>query len=238
MTRPQFRVISFDDPGSGPTLSDLFGEILQVKQADWDARTVAEYRATLNVWTALMDPVAVSDISEDTIAIFSQRVAARPGRRGPLSRNTIRKHLRHLRCLLRELGPRRNGRGLGYLAEAPYIKMPAPIRRPIVAFTTKQLSALIAAADYFVPGDGATGDVPPAQWWRTLLIVLWNTAWRISTALNLRWDWLSEDGWTAVPAAYLKGKRVGRRFYLNQPARRAVEPCVDSPGHVSSDREV
>ena len=222
MTRARLRLFFPDDEMPGPTLSDLFDEILLSKQGDWDRRTEAEYRATLRVWSQIMGPIPVSEITEDAIAQFTRGLADRPGRRGTMATNTIRKHLRQLRCLLHEIGPRRNGRGLGYLAEIPYIRMPAATRRPVVAFTMKQLTALSAAGSLFAPPPGTTGLIPPAQWWKTLLIILWNTAWRIKTAISLQWEWIGEDGRVAVPANCLKGKRIGRRFYLNQAVRNAI----------------
>lgn len=224
MTRAHLRLVYPDDDstGAGPTIAQLFEQILISKRTEWDPRTIAEYQATVNIWTDLMHDLPVCEITEGIIVTFSQRLAARPGRRGALSPNTVRKHLRHLRCLLHELGPRRNGRGLGYLAEIPYIRMPAATRRPVVAFTMKQLTALSAAGILFAPPPGTTGLIQPAQWWKTLLIILWNTAWRIKTAISLQWEWIGEDGWVAVPANCLKGKRIGRRFYLNQAVRNAI----------------
>jgi len=214
------------------TLVDLFRDrILPARRGQWDPKTVAEYWATVNVWTEVMGNPAIEAVDDAALSLFVERLAERPGRGGKISPNTVRKHLRHLRTLFRELGPRRNGRGLGILSEIPWCPMPRPRRQPPTILTPEQLARMERAADAFQP-DGMTGPVPAAQWWRALLRLLWNTALRIGTALALRWEWLDGDGWVMVPAEAFKGKRSGRRIYLNSALRGHLQALPHRTGPI------
>lgn len=206
--------------------------ILAEKTFLWDARTVREYQCTLNLWDDITGDPPLEMISETILRDFTTALTRRTGRNGqPISANTIRKHLRHLRALFRELGPRRNGKGLGLMADIPYVQMPRAVRQAPVIWTPPQLKQLAEAAKHFHPGP-VTGPIPPADWWLVLLRILWNSAVRIGTALALRWEWLQPDGWIAVPPEALKGKHTGRRFYLNTATREhllRIQKTNDGP---------
>lgn len=109
------------------TLMEAFQKEILPRKSFWDGRTIAEYSCTLNLWAGLTGDPPLHTIDEKLIARFSAELLRRPGKRAgeTLSRNTIRKHLRHLKALLRLLGPR-TMRGIGLLHEIPLIESPRP----------------------------------------------------------------------------------------------------------------
>lgn len=224
--RAHLRVIWPDDwsPSSHRplTLAMVFREqLLSRKQNEWDRRTIAEYNSTISLWEDITGDPPLGKIGDETLRAFADALARRCGRTGPLSPNTVRKHLRQLRAILRELGPRQNGKGMELIESIPWCPMPKPRRQPPVAWVPEDIRRLAEAGAHFFPGS-ATDPIPGPQWWRALLRILYNTAMRIGTALSLRWDWLDPDGWLNVPAESLKGKRIGRRFYLNAAVREEL----------------
>lgn len=208
------------------TLATAFWERLAHK---WDARTTAEYASTAKLWAQTTGDPPLDAITDETVGFFAEKLADRQGRRGNLSPNTIRKHLRQLRAILNELGPKRNGRGLGLIQQIPYCPLPKPRRQPPVAWTPQQIAQLANAADFF---QADTAPIPPAQFWKTLIRLIYNTAMRIGTALALQWDWIDDTGWIAIPAEAMKGKAVGRRFYLNSATRRDLDALPRDDPHI------
>jgi len=223
MTRvTHLRVFWPDGNGRGqqPTLSEAFEREILPRRPFWDARTVAEYTSTLNLWAKITGDPPLSEIDDRFISRFSAELLRRPGKRAGamLSRNTVRKHLRHLKAMLRQLGPRAT-RGIGLLSEIPVIEAPRPAQRPVTTFSWDQLRGLLDGAKYFQTT--LTHPIASADWWRTLVVVIYNTSWRIGTALKLRWEWL--DGpWVNVPAEAVKRRETGRRYYLNATTGQAL----------------
>lgn len=201
------------------TLTALFEKEILPRRPFWDPRTLAEYNSTIHLWEEITGDPPVSQIDDRLITQFAAGLAARKGKAGRgLSRNTIRKHLRHLRAMLRLLGPRAT-RGIGLLAELPVIEWPRPAMRPITTFTMNELRALRdAASDFQTP---LTAPIPSDRWWIAMVTVLYNTSWRIGTALQLRWEWI-QGNLAVIPAEAHKRGDAGRRYYLNTHARQAL----------------
>lgn len=233
MTRvTHLRVFWPDGNGRGqqPTLSEAFEQEILPRRPFWDARTVAEYRSTLNLWAKITGDPPLSEIDDRLISRFSAELLRRPGKRAGamLSRNTVRKHLRHLKAMLRQLGPRAT-RGIGLLSEIPVIEAPRPAQRPVTTFSRAQLRSLVEGASFFQTP--LTHPIPSGVWWRALIVVLYNTAWRIGTALSVRWEWVDGD-WINVPPEAMKRREMGRRFYLNSAARRALGTIRQDSGPI------
>ena len=60
---------------------------------------------------------------------------------------------------------------------------------------------------------------------------MYNTAWRIGTALQVRWEWI-DGNWITVPPEATKPKEIGRRYYLNQAVMAALDPIRRDSGRI------
>lgn len=210
------------------TLGYLFEKEILPRRPFWDPRTRAEYVSTVHLWCQITGDPPVRQIDEKTIAGFCTKLMTRRGKNGQqLSKNTVRKHLRHLKAMLRILGPR-TVRGIGLLRELPLIEMPRPIHRIVTTFTPQEMRSLASASEYFQTT--LTHPVPARDWWHSLIVILFNTAWRIGTALSVRWEWIN-DSWIDVPAEAMKRRDCARRFYLNTASRKALDKirCETGP---------
>jgi integrase len=212
------------------SLSEAFEREILPRRPFWDSKTLAEYFSTLNLWAQITRDPPITEIHEKVIAYFAAELLRRPGRRPgtTLSRNTVRKHLRHLKAILRVLGPKARG-GIGLLREIPIIESPRAAQRPVTTFSRDQVRSLLEGAFFFQTP--LTHPIASCAWWRALIIVLYNTAWRIGTALSVRWEWVDGD-WINVPPEAMKRGDIGRRYYLNSPARRALGTIRQKTGPI------
>lgn len=215
MSAIQWRVIWPEDsgdfvPSAAPTLTKCFDEIERDKLF-WDSKTAREYRITIRLWAEITGDPPIDALTADHITAFTRGLMARPGRGAPISPNTIRKHLRQLRAIINA-------------ADFPGVRMPKlqlpPARKTAREVWTSEAIQRIAEARPTIAPE-LTRPVPPRQWWRSLVVILYNTAWRIGTALAARWDWI-DGNWITVPAEAIKGRRAARRWYLNRHAIAAL----------------
>ncbi|GAB4137760.1 MAG: hypothetical protein Kow0040_24590 [Thermogutta sp.] len=216
MSAIQWRVIWPEDsggfvPSAAPTLTKCFDEIERDKLF-WDSKTAREYRITIRLWAEITGDPPIDALTADHITAFTRGLMARPGRGAPISPNTIRKHLRQLRAIMNA-------------TDRPDVRMPK-IAFPPARKTAREVwqnDDLRRIADARTTIEPAlTRPVDPAAWWRALVILIYNTAWRIGTAMAARWDWI-QGNWITVPAEAIKGRRASRRWYLNRHAIRAIE---------------
>lgn len=109
---------------------------------------------------------------------------------------------------------------MGVCTTPPLVgRLPEPRRVPI-AWTVVEVSRILAAAKTV---HGWWGPVRARDGWPALLLLIWDTAVRIGTALVARWPQLdlAERTWLA-PAESIKGRRGDRHFVLHQDTCRAL----------------
>ncbi|GIX02463.1 MAG: hypothetical protein KatS3mg112_1400 [Thermogutta sp.] len=212
------------------TLGELFETEIVPRRPFWDPRTLAEYASTIHLWTQITGDPPITEIDEKLIASFSATLLRRPGKHAQttLSRNTVRKHLQHLKAVLRLLSPK-STRGIGLLKEIPIIEAPRPARRPVTVFSLTQVRSLANGGEYF--RTDLTRPLPSPAWWKALIRIVYNTAWRIGTALQVRWEWI-DGNWITVPPEATKPKEIGRRYYLNQAVMAALDPIRRDSGRI------
>lgn len=101
--------------------------------------------------------------------------------------NTVRKVLIHLRAIFNRLGPRssRNPLGVGLLGDVPYCPLPAKQKRRPRTAREDELDRLYRACEV---ATWPRCEVLPADWWQSLIVVLYNIALRRLDYLAVAWE--------------------------------------------------
>jgi integrase len=168
------------------------------------------YATVLRHWRLLTGDPSVKEITTTTLSRFRDALSKMRGKKRhlPMSPNSVSTYMKHLQVLLDKLGPpgQHNRDALDILARVPWTKPPRVVERIPRTITLQQLSDCIAASVAMeVPR--ISGVKAPA-WWRSLLLVAWNTGLRIGTLLSMRMD---EIDWRQnrllLAAARMKSRR-------------------------------
>ncbi len=105
------------------------------------------------------------------------------------------------------------------IQELPRVARIREYQRLPVAWKLDEFERLLDATN---TRRGMYGDVPAAQWWRALLLVVYDTAIRCRAVLSIERCHLDiETGWLMVPAENMKA-RVEQRFKLSDQTTEAV----------------
>lgn len=213
------------------TLRQLFEQAfvpLWILPRGLDMETRRGYEQALAYWERLTGNPTLRQLDDnDLLAAEFSAALQQVRRRGQaISLRTAQKHATCLNKLLAFAGPRapdkRGAKNRELIERPPRIDTPAPDENPDVGgdLTVEEVHALYLAAEQMlapvVPG------VPPADWWRALLVVLWQTGLRIGAAMRLAYADLGDDGYLLVRASGSKRRR-GKRQYLPRESREAIE---------------
>jgi len=213
----------FDHPGE-VTLRTFFRDYyLPMRLEDASPRAIADYQTTLRLWALFTGDPPLKEITADMLAKFRNclRASGGRGRKPEMSNNAVRKHLNNVQVLLDKAGPadRSNRDAAGLLESPPWIKPPKKDYPAVRIVTSEQIGSeqigrVYAAADVMeVP---ATDGLPAAWWWRTLLVLAWNTGLRKRNLLDARFDWIDwQTHRLTIPAQKHKARR-GQAVYLNR----------------------
>lgn len=177
------------------TLRQAFNQF--VKSPEHATRTIETYEDALTHWertevtvvaagSQLQLRIPVKDppfksIDAQTLIDFKNVLLAK------LSPNTVRKNLIHLRTILYRLGPRSrfNPLGLGLMPEALYVPLPSKVKRRARCADESELARLYRSCDV---ATWPRCEIAPAEWWRSLIVVLYNVALRRLDYLAVEWD--------------------------------------------------
>jgi integrase len=149
--------------------------------------TLESYWITLGLWEQVFGSIPLTEVKSWHLERFRAIVAERPGQRGKLSPNTVRRHLRHLQSVFDAAGPcqRRRDECAGVLAEVPYVRPPRPLYRDPVAADIGAVVATYRATEYaYFP---SVEGILPSAWWKAALSTCLSTAMRLSQIRRLRW---------------------------------------------------
>lgn len=194
-----------------------------------DAKTIRLYREAVAWWRRLTDDPPLRQITDEVAAAFVKALESQPGRKSErLAIATVRKHAIVIDTLIRFAGPRKRTRvgrhNRELLAAPPWVEIPRPDVQPVVAvWSAAEITALLGAVGS-MPSP-RLDDLPPGEWWRSLIEVAVYTGLRISQLMGLRYEDVWQDGdrtWIAVRAGVSKGRR-GKVQFLSPPALAAVE---------------
>jgi len=159
------------------TLRDAFEQFV-LPDLD-NPRSADDRRCTLNRWDIWSDNLPVGQITKQTLIRF--RDASQAAGNSP---STTNKHLRNLRTILRRLGPAeyRNPEGEGIIPKIPHIKfLPVEHSLPRVVPLDVLSDLYDACGETHWPEDL----IPPAEWWKGLLVLAFNVCLRRGDLLNL-----------------------------------------------------
>lgn len=185
--------------------------------------TAAEYRVCLNRWEKYSDDPAVGKIGNRTLANF--RDACIDAGLSPATFNGTRNVIR---LILRRIGPAeyRNPQGEGLIPKVPFVKkLPEEWSFPRI-WTLEELGAMYDACNV---ARRPEGEIPAADWWRTLLVFGFHYCPRRRDLLGLRTDAICWKEGVVRWAA--KKTRKWHVLPLVHPA------CVSHVRRVWSDRE-
>lgn len=170
------------DPGKPAgelRLSEVFDRFLR---AEYAARpgSLGAYEQALGHWERRTNDPPVTAISRDTWRSLKDSMAA-DGRKPA----TIAKTGRHLRRILRRIGPATDGNpgGEGVLAKLPHLEMPRVVRSLPRHADATELDALYEACR--VATWPKVGGVTPPAFWRAALVMMYNLgprAWEMFCA--------------------------------------------------------
>ena len=192
------------------TLSTFF-ESYYIPLMDASEDAIYQYRNAVNRWTLATGDPPLSKIDSAMLADFKRFLSSLRGRKpGTLaSARTVAGRLQYIQSILDKAGPPRprNRDAAGILETVPWVrppKVPLPLPR-IVA--DDQLNACYQAAGKMrIPKvDG----IAPADWWRTLLVVAYNTGLRFGSLFSLQMsdiDWKNNQ--IVIPPERMKSKRA------------------------------
>lgn len=222
--------------GPDVTLSAFYaGYVEPICLASAAPRNREQYQGTMRLWVALTGDPQLRVITNATCAAFVASLVSRvdgrytryPERGGRLSPNTVRKHCAVIgRCLSLAGEPSRSNRlGAGLLEVVPWLEAPPMVLDDPDGFTVAEVERVLEATRFAKRPEKIPGVSAPA-WWAGLILFDHNTGLRLGELLALRWSWIREDeagsSWLHVPAEFMKGRRRGRRVYLNRFALAAL----------------
>ena len=243
---PQLRLFqptSLSGLSPSMTLSEFYWAFVRtncLKAHGAKKTNLAEYDTSIKYWAELTGDPPLSSIDDGFTGGFLCALRELPGKKkgSKMAKTTIHKHCRHLQYMFDRAGPRSrdNRLGQGLIAITPYLDRPKIGRQTVTKnFSLVEIAALLdACADLVWP---SLGWVPAPAWWRSLILVGYNTGLRIGTLVELRFSWLRTDElgtWVEVPGWALKTDDA-RRFYINPWALSALG-TVRPPAGSSEDR--
>jgi len=208
-----------------PTLCTFFESFVR-PNCLYDVKPISltTYLAVVKLWRLVTGDPPLDSITVQTLSFFRDATAKRRGLRPhtKTSATTVASHLRHLQMILDKAGPpgRRNRDAQGLIANPPWIRPPrmeTKLPRVIAPEVFKRIYDATAGMDWpQVPGIRA-----PA-WWKSLLVVAFNTQLRRRTLFEMRMDEIDWQGHCLrLPAGRLKARRP-MIVHLNAAAMEAL----------------
>lgn len=204
-----------------PTLTEFYKDfVLPLVRRPRGApdSTIQQDRVALGHWVRLTRDPPISEID----AALCARFVASLMERG-LAPATVRKIVIHLQFIIDHAGPadRRHRNTAEILTKVPFLERPRQIAsEPRPSFIFHEIEALLEMCRQMT----ATPRIAhpnQAIWWASLIRFAWHTGLRRSNLLNVRWSWVSEDGWLTIPPAHHKQNK-GQMLYLSTAACAAA----------------
>lgn len=175
------------------------------------------YRSTLNSFERFLGrPATLDDLSDSVVSRYLTWV-----RRRGLSPHSAEKERCNLLCLWRWACRRRDQHGQLIVANWPDVEPEVLPEGAPQAWNRSDLYRLFHAV---LNTPGRISGVPACDWWRCLLLTLWDSGERISAIMLAEWEHLNTDeGWLIVPAEHRKGRRRTRTYHLHADTLAALD---------------
>jgi integrase len=152
----------------------------------------------------------IADLLDDNVAGM-MRMLQKKG----LATRTINERRGRITALWKWLASR------GYLSTFPTIdRIPEQQSSP-EAWTKEELHQLFQACR---DAPGKIGDLPAADWWLGLHMILWETGERIGAVLDIEWAWIEPKTLQLhIPAASRKGRKKEAFYTLTRETIQALD---------------
>lgn len=217
--------------------AEAFVLAIWLKERNASLETIELYRDSLNHWKRFTKdpPLSQLDLSIEHsgadyfVGIFVAGLYAEPGRKSEkASPATVHRHCRTIQTCLTLAGPRSAGSRSSALRKAQRLIGEVPwIEKPTVeggnneaSFTLEELGAILDATDK-MPRPLWPG-LTPGQWWRSLVILAYNTGERRRALLEVKYS-NREGPVLHFPRGIRKGKKRSHAIALNSAAIEAIE---------------
>jgi len=169
--------------GATPTLAEFYGATYsRVYLAGARPATFQQYSAAVRHWREITHDPPLDQVTTLILAGFKAALLG-----ASLAPATVNKHLRLTAAILAKAGPPgpRNRDALGLIPVAPWTK---PLREPhrLPSVTDQATVAAIYTAASFAQLPQLPG-IRPRDWWQTLIVLAYTTAFRRSALLSIRW---------------------------------------------------
>ncbi|HEX4128501.1 MAG TPA: tyrosine-type recombinase/integrase [Pirellulales bacterium] len=208
------------------SLSDFyfaFFKVILLPSRNDAPSTEKQYRTSVHYWTAFTADPPLALIDEYTCAAFLERIYELPGHKGKASRFTIHRHISNIRAILRQAGPRSeqcpNAQRL--IPEVPFLERPKLDHSPVHNNVTLDELARILEACRIAKAPRIP-HVASSQWWRSLIVVAYNTGERRGALLEAEFDKIIDRA-IEFPAITRKGRTKTHTVPLNAAALEAIE---------------
>lgn len=173
-------------------------------------KTKESYRRTIRRFSETLGREAcVEDLQDDEVAMHLARLEEE----GKLARATIVRE----QILLKALNKFAFSRHVIHtLLSLPALRTP---EKAPEAWNEGQMRLLFASCIQEV---GVYGGVPASYWWRAFILVMFDTAERVSALRQCKWSWLKKKH-LVIPAAARKNKIRDKPYELGRDALRALD---------------
>jgi len=183
------------------TLREAFDQYLAPDVRMRARATQDGYRRAIRSWEAIIGHTDVRTLDDRTVSQFRDALTD-----SGLSPSTVRGRFRYLHAILNRLAPAHphNRRGLGIIPRVPFCALPKVERKFPRTASMEELSRLYHACG--VATWPPRLPFPPADWWRTFLVTLYNAGPRRRDLECLRTEDVSFEHQTLRFAARKTGK--------------------------------
>ena len=205
-----------------------------LRLADAMPTTKRNHAAILKKWAIITGDPPLLSITSVCLSRFRDCLAAMPGKkRGvKMKAESIRDHLRVVQTILDKAGPP----GRGNRDAANTIPAPVPWCKPPQAdiplpriISPRELAAVYGACDV-AKYPVARGVIQPADWWRALIVLAYNTGLRRRTLFEMKWCHVDLNAKTArLPPHTLKSRRW-HVIHLNRACIDHLAKITTTPG--------
>lgn len=147
------------------------------RSASAKPRATESQHETLAYWEMHTPDPPLRDIDGNNALLFEFResLLSKPGLKGVrLVATTANKHLRQLNAILNRFGPKGPGprrQSLGWIREVPWVEPSPEDGRDVRTASVEELSAIYLACE---AATWPRAGFPPPDWWRALLVLLYN----------------------------------------------------------------
>lgn len=188
-------------------LRDAYERFLLPDLLDMAPSTRSEYRRSLNHWEKLTDDPYVCMISRETLREFRAKFIATG-----LASPTLNKTWRHLRAILRRLGPAadRNPWGEDIIEKIPAMRLASEAPKTPALIPPARIDTVYRACKLATWPERCT--VSAAHCWQAMLVLLWNYGLRTQDILLITWGDVDFSGTGTIKYVAQKNKRKGGKF--------------------------